>query len=99
MTQALLDIACRPRELRAEPFGIAAQLRDLARLVRKDCGHVLLAASPQDAIPGLYVGEAQLGAHGDGDGENRSTERDDDQRRRRCLLYTSPSPRDGLLAR
>ena len=81
MTQALLDIACRPCELRTDPLDVAPQVGDLARVVRKDCGDILLTTSPQDAIPSLYAGEAQLGADGDGDGQNRSTQRDDDQRR------------------
>ena len=85
MSKTLLDVAGRPGELVANPCDVAAQLGDLAGLVREDCGDVLLTAGPQNAIPGLYAGEAQLSANGDGESQNHSTQRDDDERRQ-CAL-------------
>jgi hypothetical protein len=39
--QALLDITGRPDELCVDLLDVAAQVDDLARLIRKNCGHVL----------------------------------------------------------
>ena len=47
--------------------------------------------------PGTDTSGGFRGGNGDGDGDDRPTIKSDNQKT--CLLYTSPSPRDGLLSR
>jgi hypothetical protein len=81
VTQALLDIADRPGELCADPLNICLQLGDLAGLVRENRNYILFAAGPQEAMARLNSGQAHVGSHGDLEGQNRNTQRVDDQRR------------------